>query len=543
MKTNPCRTATFPSFLDRAGLSFFFLLWMLLPHLVQARPEKQLYYNQDCTDFFWTRDVPPGQAGEAIDRYVDEIANAGVTVFLCNSNARRTNYRSRVWDAFWDGYAPDGPDDQPFLSSIPKGEIPAYRKGIGNMLKVHQQGVDYPGRVIQRCRFRNISPWISLRMNDCHYNDIPNHPFHGGFWRDNPQLQRKNSPGYFATCLDYALPEVREFYLALVQETLDRYDLDGLELDFMREPYLFSAKEEAPGTVILTEWLRQVRQRVQAAAAKRGHPIRLGVRVPSRPETAKAMGLDAVSWANEGLVDLLVVTPRWATLEYDLPIAQWRQLLGKANVTLVGGLEILYRPVPSGSPSQVSPELALGAATLVLSEGADAVYLFNYFPPTFSPSVYQSMLRSMTSLDFLSKLPRRVGITYRDITGPGESYKAPLPAIGQKIVLSMKLGPAPAKGWIYDLIIRLASPAPDASSTEKPAVPTPENSPSAFVNGVRCDFVNAAATNRVFTELTYRIPAQALQTTQAHELKLVSANEKPMNIQAAEVFLRPAGPQ
>ncbi len=83
---------------------------------------------------------------------MDGIAGAGVTVFLCDVNARRTNYRSRVWDAYWDGYDPAGPDDQPFLAPIPRADVAAYRKGIGNMLAVYQQGVDYPARVIQRCR-------------------------------------------------------------------------------------------------------------------------------------------------------------------------------------------------------------------------------------------------------------------------------------------------------------------------------------------------------------------------------------------------------
>ena len=178
------------------------------------------------------------------------------------------------------------------------------------MLAVHQQGIDYPARVIQRCRHDGISPWITLRMNDCHYNDIPSHPFHGSFWKKNSQFFRKNCTGYFATCLDYAHPEVRDFYRSLIVETLDRYDIDGLELDFLREPFLFSAGKEAEGTPILTAWIREIRKLVDDAAAKRGHAIRLGVRVPSRPETSLAMGLDAIGWAQQGLIDLLVATPR-----------------------------------------------------------------------------------------------------------------------------------------------------------------------------------------------------------------------------------------
>jgi len=241
-----------------------------------------LLHNEDCTDFFYHGVIPAGKAGEVVDRYVDVIAGAGVTVLMCNTNARRTNYRSDVWEAFWDGYDPNGPDEQPFLAAVAAERRAAYRKLVGNMLEVDRQGVDYPARVIQRCRHHGISPWISLRMNDVHENHNLKHPFHSELWR-NPELFRKGHPGYYARALDYAHSEVCDHYRALIVETLQRYDIDGLELDFMREPYLFSRGEEAAGGKILTQWLKAILQLVDEAAARRKHPVKLGVRVPSEP--------------------------------------------------------------------------------------------------------------------------------------------------------------------------------------------------------------------------------------------------------------------
>ena len=163
-------------------------------------------------------------------------------------------------------------------------------------------------------------------MNDVHNNDVLDHPFHGRFWVQNPSFFRQGATGYFANALDYAHPEVRDLYRRLIEESLT-YDVDGIELDFMREPHVFSPGQEAAGLPVLTEWLREIRRLVRDTAAKRGRPVRLGVRVPSRPETARAYGLDPVGWAQEGLVDLVVPTPRWATLEFDMPLAQWRRLL------------------------------------------------------------------------------------------------------------------------------------------------------------------------------------------------------------------------
>ena len=497
----------------------------------EPRPIKGLLHNEDSTQFFFTQQISAGKAGETIDRYVDVMADAGVTVFLCNTNSRRTNYRSRVWKSYWDGYDPSGPDDQPFLTPVPRNDVRNYRNLIGNMLAVHQQGIDYPAHVVQRCRHDGISPWITLRMNDCHYNDIPSHPFHGSFWKKNPQFCRKNCTGYFATCLDYAHQEVRDFYRALVVETLDRYDIDGLELDFLREPFLFSTGKEAEGTPILTAWIREIRKLVDDAAAKRGHAIRLGVRVPSRPETSLAMGLDAIGWAQQGLIDLLVATPRWSTLEFDMPLQRWRQLLGTSKTTLAGGLEVNYRPSPGAPASLCSPEMATGAAVSVLSSGADVVYLFNYFQaghPNWSPPVYQKTLNAMRSLDSLLKLPRRVGITYRDITAPGEQYQAPLPATGNSLVFSMKLGPIPDNRWLCDVLIGFSS---------SPAQAPPMSVPAVSFDAKPCELLTDEAKDGLRL-ISWRVPPIKSDGDEIHEIKVIGKGTSSVTVQRVEASVK-----
>ena len=465
---------------------------------------------------------------------MDDVAGAGATVLLCNTNARRTNYRSRVWDAFWDGHDPAASDDQPFLAPVPRNQVVAFRRLIDNMLAVDGQGIDYPARVIQRCRHDHVSPWISLRMNDCHNNNVANHPFHGSFWKKNPQwrIEGKDCPSYFATCLDYAHREVRDFYMALIDETLERYDIDGLELDFMREPYLFSAGKEAEGAAILTGWLREVRRRVDGAAAKQGHSIRLGVRVPSTPEAALGLGLDVPAWAKQGLVNLLVVAPRWATLAFDMPIERWRGLLGTSKTALAGGLEVRYQPYRHGPWRLVSPELAAGAAVAALSQGADAVYLFNYFPPRapsdwWSLPVYQSTLKAMASLDSLEKMPRRVGVTFRDVTAPGEKYQPPLPATGGNAAFSLNLGPVPSDRWLCDLVIEYSSGQGDRTAA-----------PKVFFDGGLCDVRSRETTKDGCRVVSYAVSPPMLTRGKIHEIKVVAEGPNVPTIQAVEAWLR-----
>lgn len=519
--------------LAACGLLAIWLAWPALGWTAASedsgkKPAKLsgLLHNEDCTNFFYFQDFPAGKAAELTDRYVDVLAGAGVTVLMCNTNARRTNYRSSVWEAFWDGYDPAGPDNQPFLASLPKDHVKTWRKLVGNMLQVHRQGVDYPARIIQRCRHHGISPWISLRMNDVHENDNLEHPFHSALWR-KPELFRQGHPGYFARALDYAHAEVRNHYRALIVETLSRYDIDGLELDFLREPYLFSKGKEQEGRPILTAWLRDVKKLSDEAAKRLGHPVKLGVRVPSCPETALGLGLDAPAWAHEGLVDLVVAAPRWSTLEFNMPLRKWRELLGD-RVTLAGGLEVNYSPSPGTPARLVTPEDSAGAAMAILCGGADVVYLFNYFQqghPQWAILEYQRRLKTYASLDALSRQPRCHAVTYRDVTVPGESYRAPLPAMGKDLSFAMALGKTPPAGWQTEATIELAAPRADAAP------------PAVSVNGVPGELRGCSALKNGNRQLTYSIPSAALPGRNQDTVAIQAKDA--VKVLRVEVRLRP----
>jgi len=363
-------------------------------------------------------------------------------------------------------------------------------------------------------------------MNDVHCNDNLAHPFHSDLWR-KPEYFRKGHPGYYARGLDYAHSEVRDHYKALVVETLERYDIDGLELDFMREPYLFSKGEEQAGSKVLTQWLREIRQLVDQSAARRGHPMKVCVRVPYRPETTLALGLDAPTWAKEGLVDLVVVAPRWGTLHFDMPLGKWRELLGD-RVTLAGGLDMNYQPFPGGPRRVVDPEYAVGAAVSVLAGGADIVYLFNYFQHSLPWSIpeYKRTLKAFSSLDEACKLPRRHGVTYRDVVVPGEQYRAPLPAIGRELSFSLPLGPKPPDGWQAEAIIEVEG--------------TEQDAPTVAVNGVAGALRSAEAVGKGNRVLNYSVPTHALAGRGSDTIAITAADGKSIKVMRVEVRIAPS---
>jgi hypothetical protein len=59
-----------------------------------------LHCSIDADCFFYTPlDGREGNTGEAVDRYVERLAEADVHVPLVNTSGRRTNYRGAAWDA------------------------------------------------------------------------------------------------------------------------------------------------------------------------------------------------------------------------------------------------------------------------------------------------------------------------------------------------------------------------------------------------------------------------------------------------------------
>ena len=117
----------------------------------------------------------------------------------------------------------------------------------------------------------------------------------------------------------------------------------------MRFAYHFKPGNESAGLAILTDFTTEARSLLNFWEKKRGHKNRLGARVPSRPQTALTLGYDAVTWAQRKLIDFLVVTPFWATIEPDMPIELWKEMLRGTSVTLAAGLELLLRPYPDNT--------------------------------------------------------------------------------------------------------------------------------------------------------------------------------------------------
>ena len=427
-----------------------------------------LCLNEDNSHYFFTR------AGEKLDAdtvagFVDQYAGTQVRELMLSANSMRTSYASEVWDPIWRGYDPNGPDDQPLLASTPAASREGSRKWIHTAWDLAQRKIDPYQLWTARARRHGISPWVSMRMNDLHNVDDERSFMHSEFWRAHPEYRRVpwRAASWQDRAFDFAHAEVREYHLKLVRELVTRYPCDGIELDWMRFGFHFQPGREREGGELLTGFMREVRK---LAGRKR-----VGVRVPSRPQTAVELGMDAVRWAELGLVDMVVVTPFWASIETDMPIELWRRLL-PPRVTLAAGLELLIRPYHAYAIQKNSLETVRGVAAAMLERGADRVYLFNYMDSQTAMERAEdtkAVLNECGKLSTLAGKTRRHVATYADTWGPGEASAALLPksaGAGNWFALRLATGPK----WTGRAEVRLACDGPAPAELR--------------VNGVQCEY-------------------------------------------------------
>ncbi len=299
----------------------------------------------------------------------------------------------------------------------------------------------------------NINPWLSVRMNDCHDSGEETSFLRGDLFyiaKENGWMIGEEY-GYYHTCYDYSVPQIREIMLNYIREQIFRYDAYGLELDFQREIYCFDYLHADNATIvdIMNGFIRDVNTVVKEAETKWGHDIKINVRLMRDIDQCKVFGFDARTWAQENLVDSITVTPRFSTCDSDMDIRAWKETL--PNIEIYAGIETLVRPDGTCVDGAVAgASVTRGYAAEYLSEGADGIYLFNYFAYPHvdrNEEIYTTCGSALTAADSY----RRHVMTFQDVVPEGATGYRPLPVASLKsnpATLSQKTGYIPSGATI-----------------------------------------------------------------------------------------------
>jgi hypothetical protein len=181
-----------------------------------------------------------------------------------------------------------------------------------------------------------------------------------------------------ASCLDFKHAEVREERLALIKETVDKYPVDGFELQLNYQAYYFHPAEVMAGQAIMTEWIREVRRTLTESGANR----ELVIRVPADVEGCESVGLDVRQWIAEGLVDVVVGETLGGPELLD-HTSNLRPLVEAAEGKPTRVHAALHALVDSDRLHQATNEMLRAAASNYWAQGVDGLYLaywFGYWP-------------------------------------------------------------------------------------------------------------------------------------------------------------------
>lgn len=396
--------------------------------------------NTVVTPFLDAVAAKPTPTKEDLYPFVDQYANTDITDILFDVFCQYSAVDSAVFT------------DYAFKreQKTENGVAVDYTREFGALYRLNKEcGMDPYAVWLDRTRELGMRPWLSVRMNDCHC------PYEDACFLRSEFFYEAREKGwnigdrydYFLYCFDYAVPAVREKMLAYLREVLERYDMYGLELDFQRDIYCFDYENTPDCHKYMTDFMRAAKALVDEVGEKRGHKIVLSARVTRDIEQSKVFGFDVVTWAKEGLIDLVVPTPRWATNDDDMPIAAWKAAL--PGVAVQAGLEVLCNR--QTFDAAISAELARALSAKYLSQGSDGIYLFNHFIGHGNSAAQDAQFREIyntcgTLVKALSH-PLNYVVMWQDMVPTGYPSYRPLPLTlpenGDERALSLDLGVMP----------------------------------------------------------------------------------------------------
>ena len=326
------------------------------------------------------------------------------TYVLCVAFPDLVSYNSKV--AEFEGQRFDDPPNQ----------------SAAAMRELHKAGTDVLQIAIDQGHEHNVEVIASVRMGDTHHRQ-PDPKKHNvpQFLIDHPEYQIRRQDGIVEMALDYSYPQVRSHRLAMMRELAENYDIDGLELDFVRWGKFF-AREEAPFKIgLMTEFVGEVRKILDDAAKKRGRErLILGVQVLRSLHTCHLAGLEPKTWVENDWLDYLIHCD-WNVTDPQLPVSEFAEFCGPSKCShyvrmgkkVAGrwsskpyheGRKVTWRGIKGYGGMVLTDEEARGAAANAYGFGADGIGLWNLccdMGGVHKPDAHEGISREEYQQDFI----------------------------------------------------------------------------------------------------------------------------------------------
>ncbi len=246
---------------------------------------RRVLYNLDGDSCMWTKKnakTPVQVTPDDLKTVVDEIASPGsqVDTLLVCINAQCMYYPTKIGDRRGTLATPAE------RAKWPQSEQQRFR----NVEAMFAAGVDPYALLLAEARRHGLEALLTYRMNDIHGDAFLEHKF----WLQHPEYRLAKPYDSWAVRhagLDFGHDAVRDYNFRLIEEAVERYDCDGIELDFVRCPAFFQNGTEAERIAKMNKLVRRVRQMLDAEGKKRGRRLVLAAACFPRIKNAELPAL------------------------------------------------------------------------------------------------------------------------------------------------------------------------------------------------------------------------------------------------------------
>jgi len=251
------------------------------------------------------------------------------------------------------------------------------------------QGIDPLQKTIESLHHEGITVLANIRMNDHHgaldqWTPWEREHVQWSLRRDTGSRDWK-SIGALRQ-MDFAIAGVRDYRFAIIQEIGDRYEVDGVQLDFGRTaPFLSEPRQEKAH--YLTDYVRRIRTLLDQGGRSR----LLSVIVPWDTNFCLQHGLQVDRWISEGLVDL-VCPGEWYYADWNIPLDQWVQWTKGTRCRVVPhtpGNVSPYQVFEFGEPSLLGENHVLDSAKIraiaqnFFAQNVHGMMFYNFYADQF----------------------------------------------------------------------------------------------------------------------------------------------------------------
>ena len=533
--------------------------------MLRNDPSHRNLFNADC-NFLFVGDIPAEPDGpfsvNVLHRFVDLVAESGVDTYVCNANAQKPWYPSRVLPSILEGYKRG---DREFArrqfrpasktDSTPdrlEKQMATTAAMLDRYLDLVEAKADWLAHISTACRRNHISPWLSIRMNDGHGANSWEGSYMNCALQKEPryrlsgrEINPRRPANHYQQLLNYEHAEVRDYYFTMAREMVEDYDFEGLELDWLRTPLCCEAPASQKTIDTMTEWIGEIRALTQRQAARTGQPYPLGLRLPVRLGLLREIGLDVKAMARQGLIDFVSFSNFWQT-SWDVPYDELRRELGE-TVAIYGVVEAApnallgFEPVTGLRNKRLTPasaELLRGNAAGKLATGCDGIETFNFFCADSNlhtgggqPAIY-SALRGLGDLATLRGLPKHYALAAR----PG-LYEFPIYEYAEQLPATVE-----AQGWrafrlamcaeppgkLHDLTVQLVLSAPTAGAAPELGVSFNSSQPNFAAQATNTMlFRNGALTDHIPEHRAYNFRFDPAMIREGWNEILVTNDSRP----------------